>query len=30
MQEGMMLAYVRDGRTIAGHLIPAMNERETA
>jgi hypothetical protein len=24
MQEGMMLAYVRDGRTIAGHLIPAM------
>jgi hypothetical protein len=26
MQEGMMLAYARDGRTIAGHLIPAMNE----
>ena len=26
MQEGMMLAYVRDGRTIAGHLIPAMSE----
>jgi hypothetical protein len=26
MQEGMMLAYVRDGRTIAGHLIPAMKE----
>lgn len=24
MQEGMMLAYARDGRTIAGHLIPAM------
>ena len=27
MQEGMMLAYARDGRTIAGHLIPAMSER---
>jgi hypothetical protein len=27
MQEGMMLAYARDGRTIAGHLIPAMNDR---
>jgi hypothetical protein len=27
MQEGIMLAYVRNGRTIAGHLIPAMNER---
>jgi hypothetical protein len=27
MQEGMMLAYARDGRTIAGHLIPAMNEK---
>lgn len=26
MQEGMMLAYVRDGRTIAGHLVPAMSE----
>ena len=26
MQEGMMLAYARDGRTIAGHLIPAMRE----
>ncbi len=26
MQEGMMLAYVRDGRTIADQLIPAMNE----
>lgn len=26
MQEGMMLGYVRDGRTIAGHLIPAMSE----
>ena len=26
MQEGMMLAYTRDGRTISGHLIPAMNE----
>jgi len=25
MQEGMMLAYARDGRTIADHLIPAMN-----
>lgn len=24
MQEAMMLAYVRDDRTIAGHLIPAM------
>ncbi len=24
MQEAMMLAYVRDGRSIAGHLIPAM------
>ena len=22
MQEAMMLAYTRDGRTIAGHLIP--------
>ena len=32
MQEAMMLAYVRDGRTIAGHLIPAMMEaaRETS
>ncbi|MEX1231420.1 MAG: hypothetical protein WEB58_14330 [Planctomycetaceae bacterium] len=27
MQEGMMLAYARDGRTIADHLIPAMNEK---
>jgi len=26
MQEGMMLAYVRDGRTIASHLVPAMSE----
>jgi hypothetical protein len=26
MQEGMMLAYVRDGRTIGSHLIPAMRE----
>ena len=26
MQEGMMLAYARDGRTISGHLIPAMGE----
>ena len=26
MQEGMMLAYARDGRTIATHLIPAMDE----
>lgn len=25
MQEGMMLAYARDGRTIADHLIPAMS-----
>lgn len=28
MEEGMMLAYARDGRTIAGHLIPAMSEPE--
>jgi len=27
MQEGMMLAYARGGRTIAGHLIPAMREK---
>ncbi len=27
MQEGMMLGYARDGRTIAGHLIPAMSEK---
>jgi hypothetical protein len=27
MQEGMMLAYARNGRTIAGHLIPAMSEQ---
>jgi hypothetical protein len=26
MQEGMMLAYARDGRTIAKNLIPAMQE----
>ncbi len=26
MQEGMMLAYARDGRTIVRHLIPAMME----
>jgi hypothetical protein len=26
MQDAMMLAYARDGRTIAEHLIPAMNE----
>ena len=26
MQEGMMVAYARDGRTIAGHLIPAMSK----
>lgn len=26
MQDAMMLAYVRNGRTIAGHLIPAMSE----
>jgi len=26
MQEAMMLAYARDGRTIAGQLIPAMTE----
>lgn len=26
MQEGMMLAFARDGRTIAKHLIPAMSE----
>jgi hypothetical protein len=28
MQEGIMLAYVRGGRTIAGHLIPAMTEEK--
>jgi hypothetical protein len=28
MQEAMMLAYARHGRTIAGHLIPAMSESE--
>lgn len=28
MQEGMMLAYTRDGRTIEKHLTPAMNERK--
>ena len=27
MQEGMMLAYARNGRTIASHLIPAMKEQ---
>jgi hypothetical protein len=27
MQEGMMLAYARDGRTITDHLIPAMREK---
>lgn len=27
MQEGMMLAYARNGRTIANHLIPAMSEK---
>ena len=26
MQEAMMLAYARDGRTIAGHMIPEMTE----
>lgn len=26
MQEAMMLGYARDGRTISGHLIPAMND----
>lgn len=26
MQEGMMVAYARNQRTITGHLIPAMNE----
>jgi len=32
MEEAMMLGYARDGRTIAGHLIPAMNTtaRETS
>ena len=28
MQEGMMVAYARDRRTIADHLIPAMRESE--
>jgi hypothetical protein len=27
MQEGMMLAYARDKRTIVGHLTPAMSEK---
>ena len=27
MQEGMMLAYARNGRTIADHLVPAMSDR---
>jgi hypothetical protein len=27
MQEGMMLAYARNDRTIVNHLIPAMNEK---
>jgi hypothetical protein len=26
MQEGMMLAYARNGRSVGGHLIPAMSE----
>lgn len=30
MQEGLMLAYVRDGRTIAGHLVPAMRKASQA
>jgi hypothetical protein len=29
MQEGMMLGYARDGRTIENHLDPAMAERKT-
>lgn len=29
MQEGMMLAYARNGRTIEKHLAPAMEERST-
>jgi hypothetical protein len=28
MQEAMMLAYTRDGRTISGHLIPAMDQKD--
>jgi hypothetical protein len=28
MQDAMMIAYVRDNRTIAKHLIPAMNETD--
>lgn len=28
MQEAMMLAYARDGRTISGHLIPAMSQAD--
>jgi hypothetical protein len=28
MQEAMMLAYARDGRTIAGHLIPEMSKAD--
>ncbi len=28
MQEAMMLAYTRDGRTISGHLIPAMDQAD--
>jgi hypothetical protein len=28
MQEAMMLAYTRDGRTISGHLIPAMKQAD--
>lgn len=28
MQEAMMLAYARDGRTILGHLIPAMTDTD--
>lgn len=30
MQEGLMLAYVRDDRTISGHLIPALGETDRA
>lgn len=29
MQEAMMLAYARDGKTIAGHLIPAMAKADS-
>jgi hypothetical protein len=27
MQDALMIGYVRDGRTIVGHLVPAMQER---